>query len=59
MGGVMAGKHTTGLQDQTIANAESGTETICDLLDIIKDLDERLDKAVRRLEENGIEAGDI
>ena len=55
----MAGKHTTGLQDQTIANAESGTETICDLLDIIKDLDERLDKAVRRLEENGIEAGDI
>jgi len=54
----MAGKQTSGSQDRTIANAESD-RTICDLLDIIEDLDERLDKAISRLEENGITASDI
>lgn len=54
----MAGKRTTGSQDMTMADAESNS-TISDLLDIIKELDERLDKAIKLLEQHEINTDDI
>ena len=54
----MRGARTTAEQDMQLTNAEAD-QTIMDLLDIVKDLDGRLDKAIKRLEEHEINTDDL
>lgn len=54
----MRGKRTTSHQDQVLTDAEN-SQTIAALLEIVADLDDRLDRAIDRLDRNEIAADDI
>jgi DNA polymerase I-like protein with 3'-5' exonuclease and polymerase domains len=57
----MRGLRTTSAEDIILTNCEQLPESkdIEDLLELFKTFDKRLDKAIKRLEEHGINTDDI